>query len=370
MKTVSFDSWQEKIFLVGMHWGVYGPVLLLYTFVPYYRSFLDVTFLSLGISPVDILLMLLCVFSILLFLMPVSPGALARSRVYKTYRAIAKVARAFFSGHLRPALNHDETVSLALFLVKFIFVPIMLKFFIENFTTVLVSQRVFSLSFHNNSPEFFFTMLYPALLGGLLLVDTTYFLVGYLVESKALHNEVRSVDTTFLGWFSALVCYPPLNGISEQFLGWYTGDFSDFGTVTLNLFMGGGGLLLMGFYVFASISLGWKCSNLTNRGIVSHGAYALVRHPAYASKNLVWWIMGLPFVVGALFAGGPVSFSDQLASGLIGDIFVRFAPLLSLLGWSSVYYIRALTEERHLMQDPEYQKYTQVVKYRFIPGLL
>ena len=204
----------------------------------------------------------------------------------------------------------------------------------------------------------------------LLLVDTTYFLVGYLVESKVLQNEVRSVDTTFLGWFSALACYPPLNGISEQFLGWYTGDFSDFGSITLNLLVGGGALFLMSIYVFASVSLGWKCSNLTNRGIVSHGAYAIVRHPAYASKNLVWWLMGFPFVVTALIGNGSMSLTDQLMNGSIGDIFVRFAPLLSLLGWSSVYYIRALTEERHLMKDPEYHKYMQMVKYRFIPGII
>jgi len=34
-----------------------------------------------------------------------------------------------------------------------------------------------------------------------------------------------------------------------------------------------------------------------------------------------------------------------------------------------IYTVRALTEERHLMKDPEYRAYCKKVKYRFIPGV-
>jgi len=40
-----------------------------------------------------------------------------------------------------------------------------------------------------------------------------------------------------------------------------------------------------------------------------------------------------------------------------------------MLAWSAVYFVRAWTEERHLLADPEYQAYVQKVRYRFIPGI-
>ena len=91
------------------------------------------------------------------------------------------------------------------------------------------------------------------------------------------------------------------------------------------------------------LSLGTKCSNLTNRGIVTRGPYRFVRHPAYISKNLAWWITLIP-------------------------IF-GFYAFLSMFVWSFVYYLRAITEERHLIKDLDYQEYCRNVKYRFIPGV-
>ncbi|MGJ3628557.1 DUF1295 domain-containing protein [Sphingomonas sp. MMS24-JH45] len=37
-------------------------------------------------------------------------------------------------------------------------------------------------------------------------------------------------------------------------------------------------------------------SNLTHRGILTHGAYGWTRHPAYLSKNLFWWISTVPIL--------------------------------------------------------------------------
>jgi protein-S-isoprenylcysteine O-methyltransferase Ste14 len=105
--------------------------------------------------------------------------------------------------------------------------------------------------------------------------------------------------------------------------------------------------------LWATFSLGTKCSNLTNRGIVSTGAYGIVRHPAYISKNLSWFLMAIPII------------------GLsITTWSINWIALISIIGWMIIYFLRAITEERHLMQDSDYREYCKKVKYRFIPGLL
>ena len=107
-------------------------------------------------------------------------------------------------------------------------------------------------------------------------------------------------------------------------------------------------LALFAIYVSATVALGAKCSNLTNRGIVSRGPYAIVRHPAYIAKNLAWWVTVIP----VLHITNPAH-----AAGIV----------MSMGAWTLIYFLRAITEERHLLADPEYQEYAKKVKYRFIP---
>jgi protein-S-isoprenylcysteine O-methyltransferase Ste14 len=111
----------------------------------------------------------------------------------------------------------------------------------------------------------------------------------------------------------------------------------------------------MTIFAWSSVSLGFKASNLTNRGIVTHGPYRFVRHPAYAAKNLAWWLGALPTLGLLLFAGN----WKGLAYSLV-----------ALLGWSTIYVLRALTEERHLrLLDNGYSQYAQQVCWRFVPGI-
>jgi protein-S-isoprenylcysteine O-methyltransferase Ste14 len=100
--------------------------------------------------------------------------------------------------------------------------------------------------------------------------------------------------------------------------------------------------LLYTIYVLSTVTLGFKFSNLTNRGIVTIGPYSIVRHPAYVSKNLSWWI-------------------DN--TFVLTNIWATVAMIL----WNSIYIARALTEERHLSKDREYMEYREKVKYLFIP---
>jgi protein-S-isoprenylcysteine O-methyltransferase Ste14 len=91
-------------------------------------------------------------------------------------------------------------------------------------------------------------------------------------------------------------------------------------------------------------TLGLRFSNLTNRGIITQGPYRFVRHPAYAAKVVAWWCDAVP-------------------------VFGSILLLLFFSGWIGVYFLRALTEERHLKADPCYLAYCAAVKHRFVPGI-
>lgn len=188
----------------------------------------------------------------------------------------------------------------------------------------------------------------------ILFVDVAIFTVGYLVETKRLGNEIRSVDPTLLGWAAALLCYPPFNTFTAMILGAQHTDFPRFENTTLHLALNSLLLALMAVYASASVALGLKASNLTHRGIVARGPYAIVRHPAYTCKNMAWWIGSVPLV--------SLAFERGAAEGLLA--------LASVAGWTLLYVLRALTEEDHLRRvDGEYAAYAALVRHRFIPGL-
>lgn len=189
----------------------------------------------------------------------------------------------------------------------------------------------------------------------ILFVDVFVFTVGYLIELPRLGNQIRSVETSLIGWMAALVCYPPFNQVTVAILGSYKSEFPTFENPTVHLAMNALGLTLMAVYASASVALGMKASNLTHRGIVARGPYAVVRHPAYVCKNMAWWIGSIPFVAQAFQAS---TFAGVQAVG-------------SVFGWTAIYALRALTEEDHLRRvDGEYERYAQKVRFRFIPGVI
>lgn len=189
----------------------------------------------------------------------------------------------------------------------------------------------------------------------ILFVDVLMFTLGYMIESRRLGNEIRSVDPTWVGCLAALICYPPFNSVSSVVLGSVRSDFPQFDDPTLHVVLNLAILVLMAIYASASVALGLKASNLTHRGIVSKGPYAMVRHPAYVTKNLAWWIGSIPMLM--------IGFNQSLMLGL--------QTLGSVLGWSLLYVLRAVTEEDHLRRvDSEYARYAERVRYRFIPGLI
>jgi protein-S-isoprenylcysteine O-methyltransferase Ste14 len=177
----------------------------------------------------------------------------------------------------------------------------------------------------------------------LYLVDVHVATVGYILTLKPLDAHIRTANPYGMAWVAALVCYPPfilMNGGPLD----YTVNGSDWGYWlqghdTLMTLWGVALAFLVGIYAWATMAFGIRFSNLTHRGVITHGPYAFTRHPAYVSKNLSWWIGSLPFLV---------------TSGSAADA-VRNTILLAAV--SGVYYWRAKTEEKHLLGDPAYQAY-------------
>lgn len=224
----------------------------------------------------------------------------------------------------------EERTAALFLLVKLFFLPTMINFLFNNFNSFL--PRIEML------PQFYW---YPFILTLLFTVDTLVFSIGYTFEFSSWKNKVKSVDSTLLGWLVTILCYPPFNWWLGKYIPWGANDYVYFWspawTTILQIIL----LCLLILFVSATISLGLKSSNLTNRGIVTKFPYSLVRHPAYTSKTLIWWLTLLP-VISWPFA-------------------------LGMLFWTSIYYLRAITEEKHLGQNSDYQAYCQKVRYKFIP---
>jgi protein-S-isoprenylcysteine O-methyltransferase Ste14 len=238
-------------------------------------------------------------------------------------------------------LSKQEKTVLLFMLVKLFYIPLMTNFLVGN-TKGLIGYWPYLKQFKFDLYTISYTG-YGFMMSLVFLIDTLFFTFGYLAEAGWLKNKVRSVEPTMLGWSVTLICYPPFNDVFGMYVPWGPRDYSEFGTLTWTFIARLAIILLLFIYLWATLSLGTKCSNLTNRGIVGRGAYRWMRHPAYISKNMAWWIMAIPGM--------------------------NFAVFLSILIWSGVYFMRAITEERHLSMDPDYQLYCKKTKYRFIPGI-
>jgi protein-S-isoprenylcysteine O-methyltransferase Ste14 len=175
-------------------------------------------------------------------------------------------------------------------------------------------------------------------------LDVAFATVGYALTFRPLDAHIRSANPFAAAWMAALICYPPFvlmaaGGPLDYHPG--TSDWvywlSEHGWVRAAV----GAVLvgLTGIYAWSTVAFGLRFSNLTHRGIITHGPYAWSRHPAYLSKNLFWWLSTIP----VLTTGNPVD-------------AVRATLLMAAVG--GVYYWRARTEERHLGMDPTYAEYS------------
>ena len=245
--------------------------------------------------------------------------------------SVARLALAAWNLIATGTLRRTHRQCVLAWCVKAFFLPLMLTW-LYAWLSLLLQGPQFSQGWMS---------AFMAAMAALYALDTLFGTVGYLSTHRSLGANIRSTDSTALGWASALVCYPPLSAlVLRQWL-----DYSDsiewthwlghsWATVAWGLSI----LLLTGIYTLATVVFGPRFSNLTHRGIITSGPFRLTKHPAYISKNLSWWLIAVPFV------------SDQSPT-------TAALNCAALLGVNSIYWLRAKTEERHLMNDPVYQQY-------------
>jgi protein-S-isoprenylcysteine O-methyltransferase Ste14 len=176
----------------------------------------------------------------------------------------------------------------------------------------------------------------------IFIVDCGVATMGYLTESRFLGNKTKSAEPTGFGWLVAISCYPPFNNVLGTYLP-LSGGPQHITSPEWHLVFKGLTVALFTIYAWATVAFGLKFSNLTNRGIITRGPYRFIRHPAYVTKCLAWWLEHIP------------NLTPQTA--------------LFLCGTCTVYALRAWTEERHLSRDPDYREYKKKVRWKAIPGI-
>jgi len=178
----------------------------------------------------------------------------------------------------------------------------------------------------------------------MFVIDVAFATAGYILTFRPLDSHIRTANPYAAGWTAALICYPPFllmadGGPLDYHVGTADWTYWFANHPWLLGALGAWLVVLTGIYAWATIAFGMRFSNLTHRGVLTHGPYAFSRHPAYLSKNMFWWFSTLPF-----FA----------TTGDWTDA-VRNSVVLGMI--SGVYYWRAKTEEKHLRADPAYQDY-------------
>jgi protein-S-isoprenylcysteine O-methyltransferase Ste14 len=331
---------------------------------PYYAALYRLSWrpmLAGHVSPLTIDLALALWFFTALYAVALLPYYAVRrgrwSNAWTWLSYLGRQCRRRLAGQPRQRASEPEKQAMLCLLLKFIFIPFCIHGLVAylaytndqliGMAGVLDAQDLFGL--YNSH-------LHAFLLNLIFLVDFFPFVVGYLVQARVLDNEVVSVDASAGGWLACLVCYPPFNVAMVALLPWQVVELAPMYptfSATTHLLVNGMLLAFFACYAWASVSLGFKCSNLMHRGIVRRGLYRSIRHPAYLFKNLAWWTGALPLLIGLAQTSAKAFFWTVFCIG----------------GWSALYVLRALCEERHLSRHADYRAYMKQVPYRFIPGV-
>lgn len=234
----------------------------------------------------------------------------------------------------RKEIDHRLAATVVMgWLVKGFFLPLMFVYACNDLQHFLSTDLADITSFRQFYDFMFFFMFF---------IDVGMVSMGYLCTFRLLDTHIRSVEPTLLGWCAALVCYEPFwSLVGRQYLSYDSGYpwgawLQDM--PALYAIWGSAILVLTAIYVWATVSFGARFSNLTHRGIITNGPYRWSKHPAYISKNLSWWLIAVPFLPQ-------------------GGIWHAISCCMLLLLVNGIYWLRARTEEAHLLRDPVYQAY-------------
>lgn len=244
------------------------------------------------------------------------------------YDFFAKIGKAIIIKDTKSVFDYIKINS-----IKFFYLPLM--FYIAGNLSFNVSGIIESRSVSQQWYYFLFNFLY--------LIDVSVAIIGYSHASPALNSQIRSTNPYVSGWIFALICYAPFNMFLALSTGlkafsspeWY--NYIDINS-SVGFLYGAIIISLTAIYVWGTLSFGLKFSNLTNRGIITHGPYKYFKHPSYISKNISWWLIYVPFMYG----------NDWVESTLM---------CLMCLSFNVIYFFRAITEEMHLKEDSDYINY-------------
>jgi protein-S-isoprenylcysteine O-methyltransferase Ste14 len=238
--------------------------------------------------------------------------------------------------HERPAAWSSLREMIAGWVVKAYFLPLM---------AVYMSGQVIGLTHLyeglNTQSMTLFTFFYNLS----FTVDLLFAIVGYSCTLRLFDSHVRTVEPTAFGWVIALMCYQPFFSIFDSGYLHYQGSlFWDTAFAGSPIFQAAWGIVILFLcitYALSTCAFGLRFSNLTNRGIITSGPYRWTKHPAYITKCLSFWMISVPFIE-------PLGWQHAL----------RNCCALALI--NVIYYLRAKTEERHLMaKAPEYRAYAE-----------
>jgi len=186
----------------------------------------------------------------------------------------------------------------------------------------------------------------------IITLTTLIFAFSYLTDLSIFKNKIKSADTTPLGVLSCIICYYPITILTSKFINLSPDTMipvnSNIVSAILNVLI----IIVNLLSLIAIIRLFGKSGNLTNRGIVTGFPYNIVRHPNYSMQILYIIITSIPVIF--------------LQGYTIGE---KISLWVAVLIWIYIYYIRSITEERHLIKDEKYREYVEKVKYRFIPKI-
>ena len=329
-------------------------VYFIYFQIPFYQTFLikDFSLQFINFSLNSIIIYKIIILSYIILLIPFYIFLKEKSKARIVINYIINKIRDY-----KYKIKKEELISILAWCVKIFFAPLMVVWLTWHVFTMLnniyLSYNDIAL-FTKDFFLYFNRHFFWLILTIILFFDVLFFTLWYLIEIPKLKNKIKSVDSTILWWLVVLLCYPPFNNYTTNIIWWYSQDFPTFNNeyihLTLNIII----LILMWIYSWASVSLWLKASNLTNRWIIKKWPYKYIRHPAYITKNISWWIWWIPLLIWNLYTG-------QIKHFLI--------VFFSLSAWTFIYYLRATTEERHLSMDNDYIKYKKEVKYKFIPKI-
>ncbi len=325
---------------------------IFYTHNTYYKWFLlfDIQIIDFHLNTIDIFNFLLILYLALLIPFYLIENEKSKARIIlnsiKNKLTIKKYK-----------ITIEEKNSILAWVIKLFFVPLMIIWISQDASIII--NKVYSWwgelnLFSKNFYFFYNNYIFLTIFKLIIFTDLLFFTLWYLLESKHLWNKIKSVEPTTLWWLVAIICYPPFNSVMNNFFTWYSTDFPHFNNIYIHLTLNSLLLIFFAIYSRASISLWLKASNLTNRWIVSKWPYKYVRHPAYISKNISWFIWTLPIII------------VNIRNFNIYNLFLIFT---SISAWWFIYYMRSVTEERHLEMDKDYVEYKKKVKYKFIPKI-